>query len=422
MAEAQGRLTILHTSDWHLGGLLYRKSRLDACRVFLEWLLETIREQRVNVLLVAGDVFDGIAPGSRVQELYYRFLGRASRESSLRHIVLTAGNHDSPAFLTAPAEILRSLHVHVTGTGSAPEQEVLLLRDAEGVPELVLCAVPFLRDRDVRLAQDGETPEDKERRLAEGIRAHYADVCGLAESVHSSCGRDIPVIAMGHLFVAGGRVVEGDGVRDLYVGSLGCVSTDIFPDSLDYVALGHLHAPQLVGGNPFRRYSGSPMPVGFGEAGHSKSVCLVRFCGRRPEVETLPVPVFQRLERIAGSEQGLARKLSELARDRESVWVEALCESDAPSGMRERLEEIVSGTQVELLCVKNTALRARMLACEGEEERLEELRVDEVFERCLNAGNVDEDRRQALRMTFAEALAALEDEPEEEGRALSCAF
>ena len=90
-------------------------------------------------------------------------------------------------------------------------------------------------------------------------------------------GADIPIVAMGHLFTAGGQTVDGDGVRELYVGSLAHVMTGIFPASFDYFALGHLHVPQEVNGQGNIRYSGSPLPMGFGEADQQKSVCLVAF-------------------------------------------------------------------------------------------------------------------------------------------------
>ena len=138
---------------------------------------------------------------------------------------MIAGNHDSPSFLNAPKEQLRALDVHVIGsTTENREDEVLLLQSQDGSPELIVCAVPYLRDRDIRVAEASESVDDKERKLIEGIRAHYAEVGVLAEQKHSSVkeapGVDLPIIAMGHLFAAGGQTVDGDGTRPLYAGSL----------------------------------------------------------------------------------------------------------------------------------------------------------------------------------------------------------
>ena len=143
-------MKILHTSDWHLGRTLCGKKRTREFEGFLDWLLAALREHGADVLLVAGDVFDSPTPGIRAQELYYRFLCRAAA-SGRRHVVVVGGNHDSPSFLNAPKELLRSLNVHVVGaiTENA-EDELLTLDGPDGTPELLVCAVPYLRDKDVR--------------------------------------------------------------------------------------------------------------------------------------------------------------------------------------------------------------------------------------------------------------------------------
>ena len=268
-------MKILHTSDWHLGRTLYGRKRYEEFEAFLAWLAETIQQNEIDALLVAGDVFDTSAPSNRAQELYYRFLCRIAA-SSCRHVVVIAGNHDSPSFLNAPRELLKVLDVHVIGSASeVPEDEVLALRNELDAPELIVCAVPYLRDRDIRVSEAGESVEDKERKLIDGIRNHYAVVAALAEQKREELGVDIPIVAMGHLFTAGGQTVDGDGVRELYVGSLAHVTAGIFPACFNYLALGHLHIPQKVSGSETIRYSGSPLPMGFGEAKQWKSVCQV---------------------------------------------------------------------------------------------------------------------------------------------------
>lgn len=213
-------MKILHTSDWHIGRTLYGRKRYEEFAAFLTWLADTIEQQEMVALLVSGDVFDTSAPSNRAQELYYRFLCRVAA-SSCRHVVVTAGNHDSPSFLNAPKELLKTLNVHVIGCASeTPEDEMLVLRNAKAVPELIVCAIPYLRDRDLRVAEAGESVEDKEQKLLDGIQNHYAAVAALAAQTRTELGADIPIVAMGHIFTAGGQTVDGDGVRELYVGSL----------------------------------------------------------------------------------------------------------------------------------------------------------------------------------------------------------
>lgn len=274
-------LTILHTSDWHLGRRLYGRMRYEEFEAFLSWLQETISAQKVDVLIVAGDIFDTMTPSNRAQALYYEFLGKVSK-LCCEHIVIVAGNHDSPTFLDAPSKVLKFLNVHVIGTACDDlNDEVLVLDAIDGTPHCIIAAVPYLRDRDVRGSHAGESMDCKDANVIKGIRAHYDEVASIAkarqEHLSDAHQRHIPIIATGHLFAAGSKTTEDDGVRDLYVGSLGQISADMFDDGFDYVALGHLHVPQRVGGCEHIRYSGSPIAMGFGEAKQQKQVLLVEF-------------------------------------------------------------------------------------------------------------------------------------------------
>lgn len=274
-------LTLLHTSDWHLGRRLYGKPRYDEFKQFLDWQLQTLREQKVDVLLIAGDIFDTTAPSNQAQNLYYDFLSQVC-DTDCRHVIIVAGNHDSASFLEAPKQLLKAFNIHIIGSMTdTPTDEVITLSDKAGRPELIVMAVPYLRDRDVRTVGHGERLDDKERKLAQGIKAHYAQIADIAiaqqAQLQAKYKRSIPIVATGHLFTVGGQTMEGDGVRDLYVGSLGSIGAEIFHPQIDYVALGHLHIPQVVGGQPHIRYAGSPIAMGFGESRQQKQVHLLRF-------------------------------------------------------------------------------------------------------------------------------------------------
>jgi len=274
-------LTILHTSDWHLGRRLYGRLRYEEFDAFLSWLEDTISARQVDVLIVAGDIFDTMTPSNRAQALYYEFLGKVST-LCCQHIVIVAGNHDSPTFLDAPSQILKFLNVHVIGTACDDlNDEVLMLDDNNGEPLCVIAAVPYLRDRDVRGSSAGESADSKDANVIAGIRSHYDSVAQIAKveqrQLSETHQRHIPIIATGHLFAAGSKTTEDDGVRDLYVGNLGKISAEMFDECFDYVALGHLHVPQRVGGCEHIRYSGSPIAMGFGEARQQKQVLLIKF-------------------------------------------------------------------------------------------------------------------------------------------------
>ncbi len=401
-------MKILHTSDWHIGRTLFGRKRYEEFEAFLTWLADTIDQEQVDVLLVAGDVFDTSTPNNRAQALYYRFLCRVAA-SSCRHVVVIAGNHDSPSFLNAPKELLRVLNVHVIGAVTENrEDEVLILSGQDGSVELIVCAVPYLRDRDIRVAEAGESIEDKERKLIEGIRRHYAEAAELAEQKRAEMGVQVPIIAMGHLFTAGGKTVEGDGVRELYVGSLAHVEAGIFTDRLDYLALGHLHTPQKVNGSEVMRYCGSPLPIGFGEAKQEKSVCMVEFAGSEVQVKLVHVPVFQRLELIRGTWAEISARILELSTTQSRSWLEVVYEGDEVIGdLRERLEEAVSDSEMEILRIKNNRIADRVLTQICDKESLDDLNVNDVFERCLLAHEVPEEQRPELLNAYQETITSL---------------
>jgi len=401
-------LKLLHTSDWHIGRTLYGRKRYEEFEAFLSWLAETIQQNEIDALLVAGDVFDTSAPSNRAQELYYRFLCRVAA-SSCRHVVVVAGNHDSPSFLNAPKELLKALDVHVVGSSTAsPEDEVLVLCNEQDAPELIVCAVPYLRDRDIRVAEAGESVEDKERKLIDGIRTHYAAVAALAEQKREELGADIPIVGTGHLFTAGGQTVDGDGVRELYVGSLAHVTAGIFPACFTYLALGHLHVPQKVNGSETIRYSGSPLPMGFGEAKQQKSVCQVEFHSTAASVQLIDVPVFQKLERVKGDWDGISNRILELSATDSQGWLEVIYDGTEVIGdLRERLEAAMSGTQMEILRIKNNRIIDRVLGQIHEEETLDDLNVNDVFERCLAVHEVPEDQRPELLRAYQETVSSL---------------
>jgi exonuclease SbcD len=412
-------MKILHTSDWHLGRSLYGRRRATEFEQFFDWLLGCIQSERIDILLVAGDIFDTATPSNQVQELYYRFLCRVAA-TDCRHVVIIAGNHDSPSLLNAPKGLLRSLNVHVIGCMTeAPADEVLVLDDANGRPQLIVCAVPYLRDRDIRRAEAGETIEDKDRKLVTGIGDHYRLVAAAAlASARSTAGGNIPLVAMGHLFTTGGQTGQGDGTRELYVGSLGQVRADIFPECFDYLALGHLHAPQRVMGSDVRRYSGSPLPMSFGEAGQQKIVLVVTVDSRGLTVEEKVVPCFQRLATVAGDWDAIQRRIAALKEDGVPVWLEVMFQGDElVADLQERVRELTAGTALEILRIKDLRLAAGTLSRAVWEETLDDLEVSDVFGRCLLAHQIPAEQQEELMTLFQETVNSLHDEDTPEGDA-----
>ncbi|MDR2301267.1 MAG: exonuclease subunit SbcD, partial [Deltaproteobacteria bacterium] len=316
-------MRILHTSDWHLGRYLNKtKKRYDEFAAFLNWTAETIETNGVDVLIVAGDVFDNTTPTHRAQELYYDFLTRVLvRSKTCRHAVIVGGNHDSPSFLEAPAKLLSNLGASVIGAmfPGQPEKELIALRDEKGRLELIVCAVPFLRESDLRLAEFGEDEGVRHRKIVLGLSDHYQTLYALAQDLIAKNGQPVPVIATGHLFLQGSVSSNDDGVREIHAGPLSALPLSALP-KFDYLALGHLHSPQMVGKDPTVRYSGSPIPMGFNEAARPKSVCLIDFNGPEPEISALEVPTFQPLKTLTGDLSFLIGQIKALSGT--SAWLE----------------------------------------------------------------------------------------------------
>lgn len=407
-------MRILHTADWHLGRALYSKKRYAEFEAFLNWLTDEITQNSVDILLIAGDVFDTSTPSNRAQTLYYQFLHQVAK-SCCRHIVIIGGNHDSPSFLNAPKALLQALDVHVIGAmpDDVSEEVITLYRD--NAPEAIICAVPYLRDKDIRLLEAGENIDDKNAKLIEGIQKHYADVCEIAETrqaEYSEQGfKEIPIIGMGHLFTAGGKISDGDGVRDLYVGTLAHVGRDLFPEAMDYLALGHLHVPQKVGGAEHIRYSGSPIPMGYGEINQDKQVLLVDFEGRSLAVQPLLVPRFQELVKIAGDVSKIQQEIKKLKAENSQAWLEIeYTGAEIVNDLRELLDEALHGSDLEILRIRNRRLMERIIQSEMDDDVLEDLNPDDVFQRCLDTYEVADEDKTLLINAYNEILQTLHEQ------------
>ncbi len=405
-------MKFLHTSDWHIGSRLYGRKRYEEFSRFLDWLANLIIDQNVDVLLVSGDIFDTTTPSNRSQHLYYQFLFRIST-SACRHVVITGGNHDSPSFLNAPKTLLKAVNIHVVGAVTDPlEDEVICLKDEDGHPEAVVCAVPYLRDRDIRCVKSGESLDDKAAGLIQGIKNHYSHVIDHVEKMMQGSPL-VPVIGMGHLFAAGGKTVDGDGVRTLHVGSLSQVGADVFGNSFDYVALGHLHIPQTVNKKKQIRYSGSPIPMGFGEADQKKQVVAVRFDGKIPEIEMIEVPCFQSLKRISGDMPKILDGINVLRQKESRAWLEIEYTGDSMvPDLKRQVGEAVEDTFLQIGRIRNKSLVRRMAKHDRNVQTLEELSVHDLFSRLLDVNKIEGEERDMLIATYNEAVNIVqEDDP-----------
>lgn len=397
-------MRILHTSDWHLGQNFYSKSRAAEHAAFLDWLLETAQAQQVDAIIVAGDIFDTGAPPSYARELYYRFVVQLQQAGC--HLVVLAGNHDSVATLNESREILAFLHTTVVAAaGCAP----FMLKQRDGSPGAVFCPVPFLRPRDIVTSQAGLSGSEKQQHLLAAITDYYQQQYQQACALRGDA--PLPIIASGHLTTVGAS--KSDAVRDIYIGTLDAFPAQNFPP-VDYIALGHIHRPQVIGGQDHIRYCGSPIALSFDETGKAKSVNLVTFAdGRLTDITPLTVPVTQQLAVIKGDLAAIGKQLEQW-RDAPAsppVWLDIeITTDDWLTDMQRRIQAMTEDLPVEVLLVRRSReQRQRMMAGELR-ETLSELRVEEVFERRLALEEPDEAQGQRLRTLFSATVEELTQE------------
>jgi DNA repair protein SbcD/Mre11 len=402
-------MRILHTSDWHLGHKLYGRQRNQEFASFLIWLNDFITKQNVEVLIVSGDVFDSQAPSNRSLALYYHFLSSIAH-GCCKHIIITAGNHDSPTLLDAPKELLRALNIHVISrVPDNLEEEIIQIEDSNGEPQLLVLAVPYLRDRDIRLSEASESHDAKQEKLLKGIYNHYAAICQLAEEKQKNLPVRVPVVATGHLFCKGGKTHQGDGIRELYVGNLIHVGLDCFPDSIDYLALGHLHSAQLVGKQSNRRYSGSPLAMSFEDGGQEKVVLLVD-CNGKTTITEKGIPCFQKMRSLSGEIEQIVSEIHTLATLNESILLEIhykglLLIDD----LQEQIYAAIDGTKLEVLRIQNKRMFDYVLQQSSEIKSLDDLTPKQVFLQCLATHQVPDAQHKELLTDFTKALSLVTD-------------
>jgi DNA repair protein SbcD/Mre11 len=406
-------MKLLHTSDWHLGKALFGEKRYDEHEKFLDWLIGVIAAENIDLLIVSGDVFDTTTPSNRATELYYSFLCK-TKSTSCKNVIITGGNHDSPSFLAAPGNLLKHLNIFVVSEAGNPEDEIIEIKDEKGDTRMIVCAVPYLKDRNVRISSPGETAADKERNLLAGIRKHYESVHSLGKELKDKL--KVPLVSTGHLFTSGGTINQGDGVRELYIGTLARVEGSIFPEFIDYAALGHLHSAQSVAGRENIRYSGSPIPMGFGEASQEKKVVVAEISQSERNIKEVTVPPFIKLVSIKGAREKIFEKLEELKKEGSQYWIELTGEGfETGAAINELASEIEQHKSFKVLKKINPDQKTPVLSPTEETSALEELEPDAVFDLLMEKKNVSQEKRDELKEAYNILIGEMSnDDPNKE--------
>lgn len=382
-------MRLLHTSDWHLGQTLHNYERGYEHQRFLDWLLDTLVAERVDVLLVAGDVFDNANPSAASQKQLYVFLQQARARLPALQLVVVAGNHDSAGRLEAPAPLLAAHGTHVIGhllrgeDGDIDLERLLLpLTGSDGKVHAWCLAVPFLRPGDVPKLPAGDTQDA----YLGGIALLYRQLTDLALARRQP-GQAI--VAMGHCHMVGGEM-SNDSERRIVIGGTEMLPSGIFDTTIAYAALGHLHKAQAVGGQEHIRYCGSPIPLSFAEVNYRHQVLCLDIDGEQlRDVRAIEVPRAVPLLRVPATPAPIAEVLAQLAAldvpdapAEAQPFLEVRVRLDAPEpGLRTRIETALDGKPVRLAKIE-TSSAARSSAPENMTlDQLGQLQPDDIFRR-----------------------------------------
>jgi exonuclease SbcD len=409
-------LRLLHTSDWHLGHSLHQMGREREHQLFIDWLVELAAEQAIDAMVITGDVFDNANPPAVAQRMWFDFLHRLTTAVPVVEVVVIAGNHDSPSRLEAPAPVLASRGVRIVGRigyqdGVIDADSLVIPLHKGGEVLAQVAAVPFLRPGDLPAAIEGEDA------IADGVARIYRDVC---EAARRKLGPGQSLVVTGHLY-ASGCDVSKMSERRVLGGHEHVLPSRLFPDDAAYVALGHLHKAQRVGGLESVRYAGSPIPLSLSEAGYRHQVVIAELDAGEVELEVHAVPravdVLRVPRRGSATLEELQVLLAELPEmdsgpvDRRP-YLEVVVRLDKPQPhLRHELEAALEGKYPRLVKASveytGTGDPLATAAC----SELRDLEPEEVFVRRYQRDH-DGDVPAELLGAFRDALAAAHEEVE----------
>jgi exonuclease SbcD len=345
-------MKFIHTADWHLGQNFYQHTRDEEFRHFFQCLLQTIRTERPDALLVAGDIFDNALPGVEAQQFYYDTVVSLHEAYPSMHIFIIAGNHDSASRLEAPHRLWRALNVTVVGTLARHEGSVDYSRHifpvaSGGRPVGYVVALPHTYAGNLPHVETGGEDDYAARTLQLLQRMRHA-------ALEMRGSEPVPILLMAHLTAlsstSGTAWQQGVGGKD---------AVNIAPIArlFDYVALGHIHNPAPLGGIENARYAGAPIPITFDE-GYPHGVMIGEFVDgqlqlRREEYQTL-IPVRRVPERPAAPDEALAALVAFPAESRVYLQANILQEGSARPDLKDQIRAALEGKQALFCDIKYT--------------------------------------------------------------------
>jgi len=402
-------MKILHTADWHIGKQLYKFPLSEDLQLFFEELLEIIHTESIDVLLISGDIFDLSNPSNEDRKTYFSFLNQL-RQFDL-HIIITAGNHDSARMIDGPKELFEALNIHAVGEGSSAEDQLITIPSSDKNNEpLLVAAVPYLRERDIRNSIAGEMPADKENLTRQGIIDHYQKMFEMASAKNVNACK----IAMGHLYIYGVKI--SDSEREIQLGNLAGISSESLDVGFDYIALGHIHKPQIVHDKNTIMYSGSPIALSFSESKDQKRVIVLTVENDEVvDTKIVPLTMHRRLKKMEGTVDEIRNKLA--AYDKKAA-LPTYIEIHAKEEKRDSTKQLelvqLSDVKSEHFKIVNKRIsfaeKTPYTFLASSQKNIEELSPVQVFTERLKDSDEAEDVKKELKELYVELLEEIQDE------------
>lgn len=407
-------IRILHTADWHLGQIFFGYDRTEEQEHFLSWLSSRLKENEIDVLIIAGDVFDVSNPSAASQRMFYHFLHEVTEENPSLQVVAVAGNHDSAARLEAPLPLLQKMRTEIKGIVPKVDGEIdydsllVELKNRNGETEAICMAVPFLRQGDYPAVETEGNP------YAEGVKELYSR---LLERALANKKEEMAVVAIGHLQATGSEIADRDYSERTIIGGLECVSPAAFSGEISYTALGHIHKSQRVSGRENIRYAGSPLAMSFAEKNYHHGVVVVTIDGKKPadirKLEYSPLCKLMSLPRTgtAASPDDILEELKNMQLPEESnmpyLEIKVLLTEPEPM-LRQQIEEALADKPVRLARIVSVYRQAEenipeeTVLAGGLQEMTPVQIVKAIYENTYQSGMPDE-----LMSLFKETCLAL---------------
>lgn len=384
-------MRVLHTADWHIGQTFHGYDRTYEHQQFLDWLVKLLKDQQIDVLLISGDVFDQSNPSASAIKLFYTFLNRAITVCPSLQVIITAGNHDSAARLESPKPLLESSNIHIIGliekdeTGAINYNKITIpLKNKDGDVKAWCIAAPFLRMGDYPAIPDCDNP------YTEGVATFYKEAYEYSGTLKQA-GQVI--LAMGHLHAQKAETVADDKTERPIMGGVECISAAAFHEGITYVALGHIHKAQCIGGMEHVQYCGSPLPMSFSELNYKHQVIVFDLEEKGiGKLESIEIPLSVSLQRVPPVHSTLTEVISVLQQlpasgtDPQSTpYIEVCVMLDGPEpGLRHKIETAMTGKDVRLARIDARYFTAEPTGDDTavvSEDRLRELQPKDIFEK-----------------------------------------